>query len=347
MRRIALLMVLLMAAAVSASAASTWPVPYQRSWIAGRVTVEGKPLANVQVTAVGQHGMALARSSADGSYALGVGEGEWTVMATATGYSAGQPQQVKLAAGEANEKIDIQLTKSNAFIKGQVVDEAGKPLGNSHVAGVPMPVSTEDGETPDATDFLPCGATADAQGRFTLPARKGFWLVSAFRSNYEMSPKNPAPSVPGMPNVPGLTGVGVPLAEGQTVDGVVVVLRPAVASQKPGGYSVPDKPQDIPHVANVLVGRALLSPNNVLHWTRSKDRDKQAFYVIERWSAPGAKGEMKKFEYTATPYGMPGHEVFSFTDSTAVPGKTYWYAVYELGVKGPGPKSNVVEIKTR
>lgn len=58
-----------------------------------------------------------------------------------------------------------------------------------------------------------------------------------------------------------------------------------------------------------------------------------------------------------TPPGLPlntgvsswGHfadGVLSFTDSDAMPGKTYAYVVYERGTKGAGPRSNPVTPKT-
>lgn len=327
------------------AAQAQWPGRFQKAWVCGRLTVAGKPVAGVQVMAMGDAGMAMTRTAANGNYSLGVGEGDWTVTATYQGHGVDRRAEVSLKAGEANEKIDLSLTPLPHVIRGRVVDEQGRTLSHASVVATPFMDFTEEEPTePEGMD-LPLSVVADEKGHFILPVPQGVFLLMANRTNYEMSPKNPPVRIPGLPEgmAPQMPGL-LARAPG---DEVVIILRPT-SGKLPHEEGSEILPQPL-----VAAGRACLTPGNVLHWTRTKERKEAAGFVVKRCTTPfDGKGQVVEITAAQEFFGVmsdPGDEgsVYSITDTTAVPGTTYWYAVQELGTKGAGPLSNVVQLTTR
>ncbi|MCE1247069.1 MAG: carboxypeptidase-like regulatory domain-containing protein [Firmicutes bacterium] len=332
-------------------------------YASGQVTFEGKPIAGVKVTAIGENGVAMAMNASNGNYALGLAKGEWAISASKEGYAPVKPVKVTIGDKEYKENLNIQLKKFNSYIRGKVVDESGNPIQGAYVLAAPVPsigADDDDGDSPegdgddmDPSSITPSFVESAQDGSFTLLVDKGNYLLMANKIGYEMSSKNPPAKIPGLENSPvRLPGIMLKLKTGEQKDGVVIILAPAKSGEnKPGsGKDLPGKPTEIAAVKNILIGKDCVTPNNVLHWTRETDNDKIAFYVIQR-TVVGAngkpEGEAKKFDFMSTPYGYPASSVFSFTDNTAEPGKSYEYTVQELGTKGAGPVSNPVVIKTR
>lgn len=327
-----------------------WPGNFQKAWVCGRVTADGKPLAGARVMALGDSGMAMTHSTANGNYSLGVGAGKWTVTATHQGFRLQSPAEVTLKGGQANETTHLALVASTAVVHGRVIDEKGRPLPRSAVVAAPFMdlESEEDG----FQGRMPAQAVADAQGRFVLSLEQGTWLVSASRRNYEMSPKNPPLRIPGMPegmqmNLPGV----VTRATAEPDAECVVILRPA--DRQPEETPDTSGHDGKPVVAQPLVleGRACLSPGNVLHWTRTRDRKSMAGCVVKRSTTPfDGKAPVVEVNQAESLMGVlqDGEgSVFSLTDTTSISGTTYWYAVQEVGSKGAGPLSNPVGLTTR
>jgi hypothetical protein len=365
---ILILLVFILSISLSAQQAKL-PGNFQQAYISGSVTYNGKPLTGVTIMAIGQMGgMAMTQNASNGNYALGVGAGEWSLMVTKEGFAPTQALKTRVGFNE-EKTLNIEMRKFNSYIKGIVVDEAGKPLSQSAVSAMTMPDMSfgdgvsgdyDDDDSMDMTNFMPSFCMSDKDGLFTMAVLAGNYNLSAIREGYEMSPKNPRPKIPGLDflppgmNIPMIgSGVSVKVAEGQTVDNVKIILRPVKMTKtdtKDYEDLIPDTPKDIKPMPNVLVHRPCITNNNVLHWSRSQERDKMAYYVVVRSDVPfnsKEKGEVRTFTFADAAFGMPGQGVFSMTDITAVPGKTYWYLVYEKSLSGNGPDSNVVEIKTR
>ncbi len=230
-----LMLILALAAVLAAPllAQAPWPGNFRKAWVCGRVTASGKPLAGVRVMALGDAGMAMTYSAANGNYSLGVGAGKWTVTAAHKGFRLEAPAQVTLQADQANESTDLTLIPSNCMIQGRVVDEQGRALPRSAVSAAPFMDLEDEEESGDPEMRLPVQGVADEQGRFTLNLDKGTWLVSASRPNYEMSPKNPPLRIPGMPDgmVMNLPGVVARASEAGPGPECLVVLRPAARQE--------------------------------------------------------------------------------------------------------------------
>jgi hypothetical protein len=355
------LFILLSAGFTSAFAQGNFPVG-GKAWVSGQITFEGKPIDGVKITAMGEKGIAMAVNASNGNYALGLAEGEWAISASKEGYAAEKPIKINIKGDESKENINISLKKFNSLIKGKVVDESGTPLAGAYVLAAPVPSmgmdeEDEDSKDGDAEDVDPASITpsfiqSGKDGSFTLLVDKGNYLVMANKNGYEMSPNNPPAKIPGMENSPvRLPGIMIRLKANEVKDGVVIILKPVQVSSKPGmDGDIPDKPMEVATVKNILVGKACASPNNVLHWVREADRDKNAFYVITRSAASSdgkIQGETTKFDFMINPYGYPAKSVYSFTDNTAKAGKIYFYTVQEMGTKGVGPASNSVKLETR
>lgn len=299
--------------------------------------------------------MAMTHSAANGNYSLGVGAGKWTVTATHKGFRLQAPAEVTLRADEANESTDLKMVPSNCMIQGRVVDEQGRPLSHSAVIAAPF-MDLDSEEDPDDSQMrMPVQGVADDQGRFTLTLDRGTWLVSASRQNYEMSPKNPPIRIPGMPDgmVMNLPGLVARASESGPGPECVVVLRPAAsqAHGRTGTGTGTGSDQKVLARPLVLAGRACLSPGNVLHWTRSQERDSLAGCVVKRSTTPfDGQAPVVELNLGENPMGVLQDgkaSVFSLTDVTASPGTTYWYAVQEVGSTGAGPLSNPVSLTTR
>lgn len=312
-------------------------------------------MAGVRVMAFGDAGMAMTHSAANGNYSLGVGAGKWTVTATHKGFRLQAPAEVTLRADEANESTDLKMVPSNCMIQGRVVDEQGRPLSHSAVIAAPF-MDLDSEEDPDDSQMrMPVQGVADDQGRFTLTLDRGTWLVSASRQNYEMSPKNPPIRIPGMPDgmVMNLPGLVARASESGPGPECVVVLRPAAsqAHGRTGTGTGTGSDQKVLARPLVLAGRACLSPGNVLHWTRSQERDSLAGCVVKRSTTPfDGQAPVVELNLGENPMGVLQDgkaSVFSLTDVTASPGTTYWYAVQEVGSTGAGPLSNPVSLTTR
>lgn len=341
------------------------PEDFHKAYISGKITCKGKLLTKVQILAYNQDGgQAIAYNAFNGNYALGIGEGEWTVAATKEGYFTPKTIKVEVNAEETKE-INIEMQKSTAFIEGIVVDESNRPLPNAWVVATPNMLGKRMTKSPNA--FSPSQiyhSRCDSNGKFRLQTMKGSYLLIAAFPGYEMSPKNPIPKIPGMENIPeeykhmvptmAMMGIQVTVAEGETKKGVVIIMRPAKThpgEEYPQKHRIiQEKPEAVVTMPNILVGKPKLTPNNVLHWTRTKKSNESPFYVVVRSTKnfnSKKKGKIKLFKLPKYFYGQPKREYYSLTDYTAVSGKTYWYAVYELGSSGPGPYSNSVMIKTR
>jgi len=344
------------------------PGGFKPCYVEGQITHAGSPLAEVQVVAYSQSGgMAIANNAPNGNYALGLAPGQWTIVATRDGYFCPVEYKTTLS-GQDTRVINISMDKSTAFIEGMVVDESNRPIPRAWVMAMPDMFSDEGGEagmetgprSPSQIHQTNC----DDKGNFRLQTMKGSYMLMANVAGYEMSPKNPRPTIPGMEDLPPEyasmmpamqnMGIQVRVGEGETRRGVTIILRPAAQIAHPG---TPGPDRDTPTATftprpNLLVGSAHLTPNNVLHWTRAQqiDEAKDPYYTVVRSTrdfAAADKGEVVTFQFQKNPYGEPKEDHYSFTDNTAIPGQIYYYAVYETGPSGPGPYSNTVLIETR
>ena len=346
------------------------PGNFQKAYICGAVTCGGKTLPGVQVHAMGPDGMAVAIDAENGNYALGVAAGQWTLFASKDGYYLPKPVKATVGADEAKNDVNIEMVKSTAFIEGTVVDEENKPIGGATVTALPSFLDKMMGEGSKGEEEAPMmpvmsgfrGALCDKDGNFRIQVIKGAYQLTAHFTGYEMSPKNPMPKLPGMEDMPEearammakmmpALGVQVTVAEGETKKGVITILRPAQEKKvETTRHEIPEKPETSVPQVNVVIGKAQLTPNNVLHWTRAKKSEEPAFYIVLRSTVDFSgkeKGDVVKFQFPAHPYGVPQGKYYSFTDNSAVPGKTYWYVVYELSASGAGPYSNSVKVTTK
>jgi Carboxypeptidase regulatory-like domain len=364
------LLLLLHVGAVSAAVTPALPGSFEKAYISGTVTSDGAPVAGASVMAVGEDGTALAVTAPNGHYALGVGKGTWKVAVSRERYAAVRPKSVEVAAEAEQTPVDFALKPSNAQIDGVVVDEAGRPLPLAMVMVVPNFFDRghgggDDEDVPPSTAMTPGGfplVCADAHGAFVLHVTAGSFLLPAYKGGYTMSSTNPRPTIPGMENLPPemlartpqLTGCGVPVrvAEGEHKTEVRIVLAPDPSKREQGpapdvdpGAGVQEKPQ-----VNVLVGRACLSPCNVLHWSRKAPGPNAAFCVVSRDGKPLAGFDPSRPPGSALSgmlQGRPASGYHSFTDATAQPGVAYRYTVREIGASGLGPASNEVVLTTR
>jgi hypothetical protein len=346
---------------------------FENAYVQGKILCGEELLTNVNITAFNKEsGMAVAVNAVNGNYALGLWKGEWTITASKEGYYLPKTLQVKLNNKQTSD-INIDLVKSNAWISGIVINENQKPVPNAFITSIPdMFASKEGPKSDDQSKMMPSvqftnvfskDNKTDENGKFKIDINPGSYLLSAHASGYEMSQKNPLPKIPGMEDIPEqfrgmmmskLKGVGIPVEvkNGETRSGVVIILAPATVKPHKDNIITDENDEKIKTVkpqSNILIGESKLTPNNVLHWTRKENKDESAFYVIvrstdESFKAP--KAEIVTFTLPKYFYGYPADSFYSFTDNTAVPGQTYWYAVYEKIAGKTGPYSNIIKITT-
>jgi len=329
----------------------TLPGAFQKAYISGKITCEGSILTDVRVNAIGQGGFVFATDAANGNYSLGVSEGTWSVTAEKDGYYIEKAITVKTGAEEVKENINIEMKKTSCYIKGQVVDEENKPVKQAGAnASQEQTINYENMQnmTPDEIMTQMIGSQrsfsveADGKGYFTLCTTPGTFTLTASAVKYEMSPKNEA-------------GIKVEVGEGQTKTGVIIIMK---ESDKSSMYFDPngsmEKMEQIKPVENILVGKEMVTPNNVIHWTRKENNEEiLRIYAVARSMkdfSSSKKEDIVIFNYENS-YGMPAQGYYSFTDNTAVSGQTYYYVVFERGFeKGKqfdGPYSNAVKLVTK
>ncbi|MFH1859741.1 MAG: carboxypeptidase regulatory-like domain-containing protein, partial [bacterium] len=90
------------------------------------VVVDGvtkKPLSRVQIRIVGSKG--TASTDKEGSFSMGIPQGEWQVEAKGGGYSSAT-KSVRIIPGET-KRVDFELSPSLTFYGEEFVVEAPKP----------------------------------------------------------------------------------------------------------------------------------------------------------------------------------------------------------------------------
>ncbi len=361
--RISLLSFLVLLAGTLCAENLSLPGDFHKAYITGTITAYGQSVGGAQVIAMGDQGEAITMAAGNGNYSLGVGEGSWKVIASKSGYLSPPPIAVQVSGDETRDNINFDLTKSTAYIEGVVVNESRAPLPYAMVIAMKNmfaePHDRSNGAPMMSPGTFPTVRT-DKEGRFTLQVMAGHYLVSAYKAGYILSKENPHPTIPGLENVPpqylermsAMSSMGVPVdvAENETKSGIVIIMAPhEEKSVREEYHSAPRHDTVVIPEPNVLVGKGCLTPNNVLHWTRSKESDHALMAVVVRSTKPFGhkpKGEMVTFKFPYYPYGEPSRGYYSFTDSTAKSGVPYYYAVYEIGTTAAGPYSNAVEITT-
>jgi len=327
------------------------PGTFQKAYISGKITCEGSVLTEVRVNAIGQGGFVFATDATNGNYALGVGEGTWTVTAEKDGYYMEKALTVTTGAEEVKENINIEMKKTTCYIKGQVVDEGNKPVAEAGVnASMEQKINYEAMQNMSPEDIMAqmmgsqrhFSVKADGKGYFSVRTTPGTFTLTASAVKYEMSRKNES-------------GVKADVGEGETKTGVIIIMK---ESDKNSMYFDPsgnmEKMEQMKPLQNILTGKEMATPNNVLHWTRKENNEEMMrIYVVARSTKEfsGSKKEDIKFFNYENSYGMPGKGYYSFTDNTAVSGQTYYYVVfergYEKGKEFDGPYSNAVKLTTK
>ncbi|MEQ8225523.1 MAG: hypothetical protein ABRQ37_24600, partial [Candidatus Eremiobacterota bacterium] len=281
------------------------PGTFQKAYISGKITCEGSILTDVRVNAIGQGGFVFATDATNGNYALGVGEGTWSVTAEKDGYYMEKAITVKTGAEEIKENINIEMKKTGCYIKGQVVDEENKPVAEAGVtASMEQTLNYENMQNMTPEDIMAqmlgsrrsFSVKADGKGYFTLCTTAGAFTITASAVKHEMSPKNES-------------GVKVEVKEGETKTGVIIIMK---LSDKSSMYFDSDgnmeKMEKIKPVQNILAGKEMVTPNNVLHWTRKENNEELIrMYVIARSTkdfSASKKEDIKIFNYENS-YGMP------------------------------------------
>ncbi len=95
--------------------------------LSGEISSDGAPVED-SVVVVEKDGTPYAWTlTPDGSYEIDLPAGDYSVYATAEGYSQAEPQQVTLAAGDSTG-IDFDSLKAPGTLEFAVTDDAGEPL---------------------------------------------------------------------------------------------------------------------------------------------------------------------------------------------------------------------------
>jgi len=172
--------------------------------ISGRVVDarSGEPLSAVGVSlgAPRTGGVLRATSGADGTYQFaGLAEDEYIVLVTdplfersCYGATDSMPLAcgpVTLVGGQQRTGIDLRVT-AMAFLRGRVLDEAGRPVTNAGVAVRPAPSATPAG--------MPLGARTKPDGTFELTLPGGDWLLTLDMPTTADKPRQPAVFYPGV-----------------------------------------------------------------------------------------------------------------------------------------------------
>jgi hypothetical protein len=103
---------------VTNSQGQTSPVPFPG------VTVTASPNAGQPVTAV---------SDASGQYTLNLGSGSWSINASQTGYSSGNPVQMTLTIAQTISGVDFTLTPNPSSVSGVITDPGGAAIEGAAV----------------------------------------------------------------------------------------------------------------------------------------------------------------------------------------------------------------------
>ncbi|MCL5773534.1 MAG: DUF1416 domain-containing protein, partial [Firmicutes bacterium] len=141
---------------------------FQRAYITGTITADGKPCGGARVRASFQTGEAECISASNGHYALGVGQGTWKVDVSKEGYKSPPTKTASVEALRSKDQVDFNLAKSAAWIKGKTLTTDGKVLSRVMVtAGGAFAIS-------------------DNKGNFTLSVDAGKYEVTAMKVNYTL-----------------------------------------------------------------------------------------------------------------------------------------------------------------
>jgi hypothetical protein len=103
----------------------------------GRVTANGKPVADARVLDVARTDVDVARTGADGTFEFEhIIAPVVLVVESDTLGLASEPQRIELRMGETRDGIELELTRGGA-VSGTVVDETGAPVANAAVTVMP------------------------------------------------------------------------------------------------------------------------------------------------------------------------------------------------------------------
>ena len=139
--------------------------------LSGRVTVDGAPLRDAQVTATADRADASTSSNLDGEWTLVLSAGEaWRMSAAKSGYSSESTTTPDLGAGESWTH-DFALISQPALISGVVRDDDGLP-----VAGAALAFS-DGGRSP-------AQATTDGSGYYSLSMQPGNYSLAISKTGY-------------------------------------------------------------------------------------------------------------------------------------------------------------------
>jgi len=103
---------------VTNSLGQTSPVPFPG------ITVTGSPGSGQPVTAV---------SNASGQYTLNLGSGSWSINASQSGYSSGNPVQMTLTIAQTISGVDFTLAPNPCTVAGTITDPGGMAIDGAVV----------------------------------------------------------------------------------------------------------------------------------------------------------------------------------------------------------------------
>lgn len=208
--------------------------------ISGYVSDGSRSLANTTITATPDAGSPVTAVTNNlGQYSLSLGSGTFTLTASRSGYSGGQPVQVSVTVGETVSGVDFTLTPNPSAISGRVTTD-----GVTGVAGATVTNGT-------------VSATTTSSGNFSLSLSAGTHTIYATKDGYATSASQELSLAPGQslsgvdlritPNAATIsgkvTGNGLPLYQAQvTVAGDAGTFQTQTGVQ--GQYSISVEPGD-------------------------------------------------------------------------------------------------------
>jgi outer membrane protein assembly factor BamB/subtilisin family serine protease len=153
--------------------AVAWAIDARQAELVGVVTGGGQPLAGATVTAV--EAGATAVTGPDGSYALGLGGGTYTIRVSAFGFETAEQTVEVPATGSVTHDVDL-VPLPRGSVSGTVRSATGEPVAGATITGTGIldwtATTGEDGSytagdllegdyqvTVTADGFLPAGAT--------------------------------------------------------------------------------------------------------------------------------------------------------------------------------------------
>jgi protocatechuate 3,4-dioxygenase beta subunit len=109
-----------------------WAINARQAEVAGVVTGAGEPVAGASVTAV--EAATSTTTGPDGSYAIGLVEGTYTIEVTAHGFAPATEQVVVPEAGTVTLDIDL-VPLPRGEVSGVVTSATGEPVAGATVSG--------------------------------------------------------------------------------------------------------------------------------------------------------------------------------------------------------------------